>query len=572
MGSDDNSLDRLELQRAVLQAIPDLVWLKDPDGVYLACNPRFEQLFGTQEAGIIGHTDHDFVPPELAEFFRHHDLAAMRSSTPRINEEVVTFASDGHTELLQTIKTAVRRPDGSVLGVLGIGRDIGDLRRVEQEYRALFAHNPAPMLVYERGTLRLVEVNEAFLQLYGYRADEVAALRLPDLYVPEERERLVALTRSVRGLVNTGEWHQQRRDGSRLVVVSRSHDIGHEERDCRVAVMTDVTRMHRAAQRDRSRLRLLESLAHGDALPALLEQLARDHETLFPRSLCSVLLLDESGTRLVHGAAPSLPAAYNQAVNGLAIGPAVGSCGAAASLGQRVIATDLQTHPNWIPFREIVAAHGLAACWSEPIIGVHGRMLGTFAIYRREPGEPDPEELEHQSFSVQLAATAITQWTTTLQLHRSERQLRDILHAIPDLVWLKDADGVIRSCNAAFAQLVGRPQAQILGQRAADLLDASTARALDQGDAEIFAGSAKHGSELWLAPSGGAPRVVYTSPDPASVDALTRDDELLVISHSEHGDPRYPALRVLRAAEERVEKITLAANGQPSGMVPVEGL
>ncbi len=503
MGSDAHSLDRLDLQRAVLKAIPDLVWLKDPDGVYLACNPRFEQLFGAPEASIIGRTDHDFVPAELADFFRHHDLAAMRSSTPRINEEVVTFASDGHSELLQTIKTAVRRPDGSVLGVLGIGRDIGDLRRVEQEYRALFAHNPAPMLVYERGTLRLVEVNEAFLQLYGYRADEIEALRLPDLYVPEERERLIALAHHVRGLVNTGEWHQQRRDGSRLVVVSRSHDIGHEDRDCRVAVMTDVTRLHSARQRDRSRLRLLESLARGDTLPALLEQLARDHEALFPRSLCSILLLDNAGTQLLHGAAPSLPDAYNQAVHGLAIGPQTGSCGAAASLGQRVIAADLQSHPNWAPFREIVAAHGLAACWSEPIIGAHGRVLGTFAVYRREPGEPDAEELEHQSFSVQLAATAITQWTTTQQLHRSERQLRDILHAIPDLVWLKDADGVIRSCNAAFAHLVGRPQAQILGQRASDLMEAGTAIALDQGDAAIFAGGAKHACELWLGAAGG---------------------------------------------------------------------
>jgi len=503
MGSDENPLDRLELQHALLQALPDLVWLKDPDGVFLACNTRFEQLFGAPQASIIGRTDRDFLPPDLADVFRQHDLAAMHSDRPRVNEECVTFASDGHSELLQTIKTAVRRPDGSVLGVLGIGRDIGTVRRVEQEYRALFAHNPAPMLVYERGTLRLVEVNEAFLQLYGYRAEEIEALRLPDLYVAEERERLIALTQSIRGLVNTGEWHQQRRDGSRLVVVSRSHDIGHEARDCRVAVMTDVTRQHRAAQRDRSQLRLLESLARGDALPALLQQLAHDHEALFPRSLCSIMLVDESGTRLVHGAAPSLPDGYNQAVHGLPIGPQTGSCGAAASLGQRVIAANLQTHPNWAPFREIVTAHGLAACWSESVIGAHGRVLGTFAVYRREPGEPDDEELEHLSFSVQLASTAVTQWTTTQQLRRSERQLRDILHAIPDLVWLKDRDGVIRSCNAAFAQLVGRPEAQIVGYRAADLLDADTVAALDQGDTEIFAGGALHGGELWLGAADG---------------------------------------------------------------------
>ncbi|NRT55720.1 PAS domain S-box protein [Sphaerotilus uruguayifluvii] len=450
MDSEDLSPDRLALQRAVLKAIPDLVWLKDPDGLYLACNRRFEQFYGQPESGILGRSDRDFVSPELADFFRQHDLAAMQGDGPRINEEVVTFASDGHQELLQTIKTALRRPDGSVLGVLGIGRDITALRRVEQEYRALFAHNPAPMLVYERDTLALVEVNEAFLQLYGHQAGDIAALRLPDLYAPWERERLVALTRTISGLVNTGEWHQQRKDGSPVVVVSRSHDIVHEGRACRVAVMTDVTRLHRAARRDRSRLRLLENLARGEALTPLLDQLARDHEALFPRSRCRVELLDEDTPRT----------------------------GADA------------------PWTEAGPPRRCAV----PITGAQGRLLGHITV---EPGDagPDEEEFEHLSFSAQLAATAITQWTTTQRLHRSERQLRDILHAIPDLVWLKDRDGVIRSCNTAFAQLVGRPAGDILGRRPADLLDPDTACALDQGDEAVFDGAPLHGSELWL---GGA--------------------------------------------------------------------
>ena len=95
MDSDEHAIDRLELQRAVLQAIPDLVWLKDPDGVYLACNPRFEQFFGAPESRILGRIDRDFVPPELGDFFRQHDLAAMHSSTPRVNEEG-TYSAPRH--------------------------------------------------------------------------------------------------------------------------------------------------------------------------------------------------------------------------------------------------------------------------------------------------------------------------------------------------------------------------------------------------------------------------------------------------------------------------------------------
>jgi PAS domain S-box-containing protein len=119
--------------RMLVTAIPDLVWLKDPNGIYLACNARFEQFFGAREAEIVGKTDHDFIPRELADFFRANDLAAIAAGGPVINEEEVAFASDGHRELLQTIKTPIFDDTGRVLGVLGISRDIAQIRNNERE-------------------------------------------------------------------------------------------------------------------------------------------------------------------------------------------------------------------------------------------------------------------------------------------------------------------------------------------------------------------------------------------------------------------------------------------------------
>jgi diguanylate cyclase (GGDEF)-like protein/PAS domain S-box-containing protein len=110
--------------RALIQAIPDLVWLKDTDGVYLSCNARFEQFFGALEDTIVGKTDYDFVDKELADFFRKNDQVAMNKGGPSSNEEWVTFASDGHRELLETTKTPVRDAIGKVVGVLGISHDI----------------------------------------------------------------------------------------------------------------------------------------------------------------------------------------------------------------------------------------------------------------------------------------------------------------------------------------------------------------------------------------------------------------------------------------------------------------
>ena len=122
-----------ELSRTLIRTIPDLVWLKDPQGRYITCNARFETLYGVPEAQIIGRTDYDFVDPELADFFRANDLAAIAAGGSRPNEEELTFASDGHRELLQVVKTPLYAADGGLIGVLGIGRDITGIKRAEQE-------------------------------------------------------------------------------------------------------------------------------------------------------------------------------------------------------------------------------------------------------------------------------------------------------------------------------------------------------------------------------------------------------------------------------------------------------
>lgn len=128
----ENERSRL---RILLQTIPALVWMKDPKGIYLACNSRFERFFGAREAEIIGKTDYDFVDAELAGFFREHDLKAMAADKPNINEEWITYADDGHRELLETIKTSVHDAEGHLIGVLGIARDITEHRRTEEELK-----------------------------------------------------------------------------------------------------------------------------------------------------------------------------------------------------------------------------------------------------------------------------------------------------------------------------------------------------------------------------------------------------------------------------------------------------
>jgi PAS domain S-box-containing protein len=126
-------LARREAQfRSMFTTLTDLIWLKDKQGVYQACNPTFERFFGAPAATIIGKTDYDFVETALADTFRTNDVAAMNASRPHVNEEWVTFANDGHRALLETTKTGVRDVNGNLIGVLGIARDITDRKRADE--------------------------------------------------------------------------------------------------------------------------------------------------------------------------------------------------------------------------------------------------------------------------------------------------------------------------------------------------------------------------------------------------------------------------------------------------------
>ena len=184
----------------LIQTIPDLIWVKDTNGVYLTCNKMFENFFGAEASEIIGKTDYDFVNKELADFFRSHDQNAIKVGKPSSNEEWVTFANDGHRVLLETIKTPMFDQNGAITGVLGIGRDITGrkiaeekLRESEEKYRNLIETMPDG--VYRSSPEgKFIEVNAAMAKMLGYESKEdLMAINIKsDLYFkPEDRESLI---------------------------------------------------------------------------------------------------------------------------------------------------------------------------------------------------------------------------------------------------------------------------------------------------------------------------------------------------------------------------------------------
>ena len=171
----ENALRNSEAHlHTLVDTIPDLIWRKDVNGVYLSCNPAFERLFGATEVAIVGKTDNDFVASDLAESFLAHDRAAMATLRPMINEEWVTYADTGTRALLETTKVPMRDASGKLVGVLGIGHDITQQRQATEALQAERARLQNAIDAAQAGTwewdtaTEVLRVNDRAAEMLGY--------------------------------------------------------------------------------------------------------------------------------------------------------------------------------------------------------------------------------------------------------------------------------------------------------------------------------------------------------------------------------------------------------------------
>ncbi|MBI2218928.1 MAG: GAF domain-containing protein [Candidatus Rokubacteria bacterium] len=233
---------------------------------------------------------------------------------------------------------------------------------------------------------------------------------------------------------------------------------------------------------------VLEMIASGAPLGPVLDTLCRTIEASATGMSAAVLVLDPDGKRLRQTAAPSLPAAYVRATDGLVIGPSAGSCGTAAWRRARVVVEDVATDPLWEASREAALAHGLRACWSTPITSSDGTVLGTLASYYREPRAPSRRDLALVERATHLAGIALERERAEQALRESNRRLAGVIQTSPIPMWVLDTAGQVMMWNAAAEHGFGWSAAEVMGRTlplvSADELDdfrANLARAFDGG-------------------------------------------------------------------------------------------
>ena len=201
----------------LIHAIPDLVWLKNQEGIYLTCNSRFESLYGASKADIIGKNDYDFVEKSIADSFRKNDFLAIDSGRALVNEELLTFAEDGHQELVETTKVPVFDENNLLLGVLGIGHNITQRKQSENALRKLsiaLEQSPTSVVITDLDS-NIEYVNPRFTEITGYNSDEVMH-KNPRILQSGQMQKTIYLDmweKLTEGKVWKGEFHNKRKNG-----------------------------------------------------------------------------------------------------------------------------------------------------------------------------------------------------------------------------------------------------------------------------------------------------------------------------------------------------------------------
>ncbi len=470
--------------RTLLASIPGAVYRCAPDGDWRMdfITDEIQALTGYPAADFIDHRQRPFVSvvhPDDVAAIGEQVAAAVRANRP-YELEYRLIHRDGSTRWVYGKGQAVRDDEGRPLYLIGTIFDITLRKQAEQ---ALRESQQRVEMASEAGGISVWELDlrTGAATVSGYVAefmgrDGSAPVAVPmadwlQMIHPDDRERAAAIVQNslagqgdhdaeyrvlpqgggMRCLLSKGTIVERDGDGNPLRMAGicldvterkRAEDELRQHRDHleelvqqRTAELhannalleQEIAERKQAEERERHRSRTLELLAAGHPLPTILERITQSIEREDPESLCSILLLDEAGKHLLHGASPSLPEFYNQAIHGIEIGVGVGSCGTAAFTGQRVIVEDMRTHPYWTPYQELVEAAELRSSWSEPVISSTGRVLGTFAVYHRDVRRPSAGDLERIKYAAEIMRLAI-------ESRRAEEELRLHRNHLEELV------------------------------------------------------------------------------------------------------------------------------------------
>lgn len=339
----------------------------------------------------------------------------MANGSPLINEEWITFASDGHRELLETTKTAMHDENGKLIGVLGIGHNITDRRKSEETIKQKEEQFSLAMRGANDGLWDWdIETDNVYYSprwksMLGYGKNELEnnLNTWESLVHPDDKEFVMRKAQEyIAGRSDSFEveMRMQHKKGQDVFVLSRAFLVNRESDGKPIRLVgthVDITEQKKSEVFNSKSAEILELIATGKPASDIYDEIALLYEKRHPGMRCSMLELHNN--KLMHGGAPSLPKDYCEAIHGLENGPSVGSCGTSTYTGERVLVENIETDPKWALIKQAALPHGLRCCWSEPIKNSSGKVLGAFGMYYNHPALPNEEESSDLTSAARLA-------------------------------------------------------------------------------------------------------------------------------------------------------------------------
>jgi PAS domain S-box-containing protein len=442
----------------ILRSPVPIVSLWGAEGIMIY-NGAYAEVAGARHPQLLGSKVREGWP-EVADFNDHVMRTVFHAGeTLSYEDQELTLHRNGVPEQvwMKLDYSPVVEEDGRIAGVIAIVVETTGKVRAErritgegERVRQMFQQAPGFMAMLEGPEHRFTMANAAYGQLVGGR--DVVGKPINEALPEIEGQGFVGLLNDVRetrrphvGFATPVELEGPGGPETKFVdfifqpVIAADGELrgifvqGHDVTDRKRAEILKTAHNH-----------VLQLAIEDCSLEDALHQLVLAVETESSSEvIASILLLDADGVHLRHGAGPNLPDAYNMAIDGVAIGEGVGSCGTAAFRRQQVFVTDIEHDPLWTNFKALALEHGLRACWSTPIMSGNGEVLGTFAMYYREPREPKPEDLE-------LVELITTSAALMIERKRAEMTLRELNETLEARVLSEIAER--RVAEAALVQ------------------------------------------------------------------------------------------------------------------------
>jgi PAS domain S-box-containing protein len=404
-----------------------------PDGLCDFVNQRWSEYTGFGRSEVLGDGWQAAIHPEDRSSFLESATAIRRSEVGGETEARLR-RRDGEYRWFAFRFAPIANKRGRTVGWCGIASEADERtappKGIADGRLRRFVDGLPTQVIFLTPSGELEYVNRQVRDYYGKSLDELKAWASSGAIHPDD---LPGVHKGLSRLLGEGaayDAHQRmlRADGSyrwvRAQMVPCLDAQGNVTRYC--SIQTDVQELKQAEDLLAGEVQLLEMVARGLPLLDVLDALSHLVEELATGCFCSTLLLDADGTHFQVGGGPSLPDAYNRVLHGLRIDPCYGPCSLAVNTKALIITVDAINDPRWrgSSWPPLIESYGFASCWSMPILSGDGRVLGVFAVYRREPVGPTDFEQQLIERLTKIAGIAIERAQADESLRTSDRNLR----------------------------------------------------------------------------------------------------------------------------------------------------